>query len=30
MSIKLYEHQKQALNKTESNNKCAYFLDMGL
>lgn len=28
--ITLYEHQRQALIATERNNKCAYYLDMGL
>lgn len=28
--IRLFEHQKGALNQTEGNNKCAYYLDMGL
>ena len=30
MEVKLYEHQKQALNLTKNSNKVAYYLDMGL
>ena len=28
--VKLYPHQKQALEQTENFDKCAYYLDMGL
>lgn len=28
--MKLYEHQKKALESTKDFNKCAYYLDMGL
>ena len=28
--LELFEHQKQALEQTKENNKCAYYLDMGL
>ena len=28
--IELYEHQRQALEQTEHDNKVAYYLDMGL
>lgn len=30
MVVKLYAHQSEALEKTVDQNKCAYFLDMGL
>ena len=26
--VKLYPHQKQALEQTENFDKCAYYLDM--
>ena len=28
--IKLYKHQTEVLNKTETMNRVAYYLDMGL
>lgn len=28
--IQLYDFQKQALQRTEQHNRCAYYLDMGL
>ena len=28
--VNLYKHQIDALNQTESMNRCAYYLDMGL
>lgn len=28
--VNLFEHQKKALELTENQNKCAYYLDMGL
>lgn len=28
--MNLYAHQKQALDRTEGHNRCAYYLDMGL
>ena len=28
--MKLYEHQKEALAKTENQNRVAYYYDMGL
>ncbi|HBF9945559.1 TPA: ATP-dependent helicase, partial [Clostridioides difficile] len=28
--MQLYKHQEEALKLTEYNNKCAYYLDMGL
>jgi len=28
--VKLFQHQQQALARTEGHNRCAYYLDMGL
>lgn len=28
--MRLFEHQKEALQKTEQHNQCAYYMDMGL
>lgn len=29
MSVKLYEHQKEALERVADKNRCAFYLDMG-
>ena len=29
MSIKLYGHQRRALEMTKGFNRCAYYVDMG-